>query len=186
LPSDDTICIVKKISFCRVRGTTVRRDFAGEPKIGVGAAVKCSCFPKTKRLVRNEQFRTVLARNLRRSNGLLTLFIAKNDCAFARLGISVAKACGGAVVRNRLKRLAREAFRQCEEEIPARFDYLLLISPKSLQITDDLQEYRRALKKITLERIKTSFLKLVAKAVSAYRADSRKPDRANVRERNEE
>jgi ribonuclease P protein component len=183
---DDTIYIVKKISFCSARGITVPRDFAAEPKIGVGAAVKCFCFPKTKRLVRNEQFRTVLARNLRRSNGLLTLFIAKNDCAFARLGVSVAKACGGAVLRNRLKRLAREAFRQCQDKIPARFDYMVVISPKSLQKTDNLQDYREALKKITLEQIKTSLLKLVSKAVAADSADSRRRNRVNVSERSEE
>ncbi len=93
-------------------------------------------FPKKKRLVSNRQFKAVLARGRRLSlgllpegNGLLTLYMAENDCGYPRLGISVKKSCGNAVLRNRLKRLLREAFRQSQDRIPAGFDYLLMISP---------------------------------------------------------
>jgi len=86
-------------------------------------------FPKEKRLVNNRQFKAVLARGLRLSNGLLTLYMAENDCGYPRLGVSVSKSCGNAVVRNRLKRLLREAFRQSQDRIPAGFDYLLMIHP---------------------------------------------------------
>ena len=71
-------------------------------------------FPKEKRLVSNRQFKAVLARGLRLSNGLLTLCMGENDCGYPRLGVSVSKSCGNAVVRNRLKRLLREAFRQSQ------------------------------------------------------------------------
>jgi ribonuclease P protein component len=88
-------------------------------------------FPKNKRLLTNKQFKAVLARNLRVSNGLLRLFIAENDCGYPRLGVSVSKSCGNAVVRNRLKRLLREVFRQGQERIPAGFDYLVMMSTGS-------------------------------------------------------
>ncbi len=122
-------------------------------------------FPKEKRLVNNRQFKAVLARGLRLSNGLLTLYMAENDCGYPRLGVSVSKSCGNAVVRNRLKRLLREAFRQSQDRIPAGFDYLLMISPPRF-----LAKARAGAKKSrtgkaarlpTFEQVKDSFLALV-------------------------
>ena len=112
-------------------------------------------FPKKKRLVGNRQFKAVLARGLRVSNGLLTLYMAENDCGYPRLGVSVSKSCGGAIVRNRLKRLLREAFRQSQDRIPAGFDYLLMTSPP---------RSRFAATQPTFEQVKASFSALAAAA----------------------
>ena len=122
-------------------------------------------FPKNKRLIANRQFKAVLARNLRVSNGLLTLFVAENDCGYPRLGISVGRFCGNAVVRNRLKRLLREAFRQSQGKIPPGFDYLLMISPKWSEKLDKSAKSKKAVRQLKFERIKTSFLALVTDAI---------------------
>jgi ribonuclease P protein component len=119
-------------------------------------------FPKKKRLVSNKQFKATLARKLRVSDGPLTLHIAENDCGYARLGVSVSKSCGGAVVRNRVKRLLREAFRQNQDQIPAGFDYLLTASadwPKNKNMAVGAGQ-------LTFEQVKASFLALVAAAES--------------------
>ena len=118
-------------------------------------------FPKSKRLASNRQFEAVLARKQRVSDGLLILYAAENGCDYPRLGVSVGKSCGSAVVRNRLKRLLREAFRQNQNSIPAGFDYLLMISPGSAKL--DKSGRKEALRRLTFEQVKASFLALVAR-----------------------
>ena len=114
-------------------------------------------FPKKKRLVSNEQFKTVIANGRRRSNGVLALYMARNDYEYSRLGVSVGKSHGNAVVRNRLKRLMREAFRQNQHQIPAGFDYVLMISPRWAKKSN----VEKSPKMPTFEQVEASFLALI-------------------------
>ena len=138
-------------------GTTPGNKYRGtRPKMS---------FAKNKRLVSNGQFKAVLANNLRVSDKLLTLYVAANDCGYSRLGVSVGKSCGGAVIRNRLKRLLRESFRQSQDRIPAGFDYLLMISPQWLRKLDKSAASKKLVEQLKLEQVKASFLGLVSAAV---------------------
>jgi ribonuclease P protein component len=115
-------------------------------------------FPKKKRLINNSQFKAVMARGMRRSNGVLVLYMAQNALEYSRLGVSVGKSYGNAVVRNRLKRLMREAFRQNQERIPVGFDYVMMISPRWPKKSD----VEKSLKMPTFEQVKASLLDLVS------------------------
>ena len=119
-------------------------------------------FPKTKRLVSGRQFDAVLGRRLSASTGVLLLYMAENKCGYPRLGISVGKGCGGAVIRNRLKRVLREAFRQSQGQIPPCFDYVLMVLSRRLNLQAK-EATPKGIKQLKLENVQKWFLILVNK-----------------------
>lgn len=91
-------------------------------------------FRKSQRLSSEDDFQRVLSGKSFVCKGFLRLYRAENEIGSPRFGLSVSKSCGSAVVRNRLKRLAREVFRLHQHEIPAGFDYILIFTNKKPKI----------------------------------------------------
>ena len=56
------------------------------------------------------------------SCGFLTVYFIANKLPVSRFGISVGKKQGGAVQRNRIKRIFRAGYRLCETELPIGYD----------------------------------------------------------------
>ncbi|MBA2359458.1 MAG: ribonuclease P protein component [Actinobacteria bacterium] len=58
------------------------------------------------------------------------------DAKGARLGIAIPKKIGGAVVRNRIKRRLREAWRELLPEVPPGADYVLLVRAPLAEVAE--------------------------------------------------
>jgi len=84
-----------------------------------------AAFPKQYRLLRRLEFQRVYKQGQRRSASLCTVFYRPNGLAETRLGITVPKRLGTAVLRNRIKRRIREIFRLHRQELPGGWDIVL-------------------------------------------------------------
>lgn len=76
-------------------------------------------FPREARLLTGGAFRRVFSGAERIANAHFTVLAAANECGRARLGLAVGKRVAPrAVDRNRIKRIARESFRQHQDQLP--------------------------------------------------------------------
>jgi len=86
-------------------------------------------FPRSARIVAPADFARVFA--VRRSAAAGPLVLYGSPSPFpatpARLGVSVSRRIGNAVVRNRWKRRLREAFRQVRPLLPAGNDFVVVV-----------------------------------------------------------
>ncbi len=82
-------------------------------------------FPRHYRIVRGSEFRAVYDGGLKLYSERFGLFAKANTLEHHRLGITVSRKIGGAVIRNRVKRLFREVFRRSAAEIPSHFDLVI-------------------------------------------------------------
>ena len=78
------------------------------------------------RLRSGSQFRRVYDRRCSASDAVLLIYAAANELDHPRIGLSVSRKVGGAVVRNRWKRLLREAFRLSREQLPSGVDLVVI------------------------------------------------------------
>jgi len=83
----------------------------------------------------------------RRHGALVVIHLVPNDCGHPRIGASVGRKVGGAVVRNRIKRWTRECFRRSALRASvAPFD--LVVQPKPAAAKAAFAAYRQELERL--------------------------------------
>ena len=83
-----------------------------------------SGFGRQERIRRHAEFQQIYKKGARVRSRYSTIFIQSNALAIGRLGIAATKKLGGAVQRNRAKRLIREVFRR--NKLAAGYDVIVI------------------------------------------------------------
>lgn len=102
-------------------------------------------FPKAIRLTRQSDFDRVYAVDHFAADDTLVVRARRNEIGFSRLGVSLSRRVGNAVVRNGWKRRIRESFRRQKYDLPQGLD--LVVRPRKGAVCD-YQRIGRSLKRL--------------------------------------
>jgi ribonuclease P protein component len=123
-------------------------------------------FGPASRLRHDTEYQAVFDAKVKKSGAGLVVFARPNGLRHPRLGLSVGRGAGGAVERNRIKRLIREAFRTIQPDLPtldnSAYDFIV---------------GARSLRGLTLDSARRTLTDLFAAVHAVYEKRARKEAR---------
>jgi ribonuclease P protein component len=82
---------------------------------------------KEQRVKKNSEFQEIFKKGTSVANRQFVLYVLKKEESQPfRIGLSVSKKIGNAVVRNKVKRYIRQVFLELKEEVKEGHDYLII------------------------------------------------------------
>ena len=101
---------------------------------------------KENRIKKNEEFSRIIAKKHTVGNAVFLVYFDKKDLDHARVGISVSKKMGNAVVRNKIKRQLRMMFIESFDYENCPYDLIVIVKKKYLE--NSYQENKCCLEKL--------------------------------------
>lgn len=95
-------------------------------------------YPKLVRLRTRRQFQRMAHQSTRHVGNWMIIDARQNNNSLTKLGITATKRYGKSTIRNRFKRIVREAFRLCRHKLKAGVD--LHVKPRNLAHSAKMQD----------------------------------------------
>lgn len=84
-------------------------------------------------LTKRRDFKAVFNEGVSSSSSFLVIYAKPNELRFSRLGLAVSRKIGNAVIRNRIRRLLREAMRACVKDMAEHYDFVIIARKASVE-----------------------------------------------------
>ncbi|WP_421382446.1 ribonuclease P protein component [Bacillus salacetis] len=99
---------------------------------------------KEQRVKKNTEFQEVFKKGTSIANRQFVVYrLKKEDQPFFRIGLSVSKKIGNAVVRNQIKRYIRQVFLELKDEVKNDYDYVIIARKPAADM--DFHEIKKSL-----------------------------------------
>lgn len=101
---------------------------------------------KRQRVKKNEDFQIIFKRGKSFANRQFVVYCLEKEQEEFRLGLSVSKKVGNAVVRNRIKRYIRQTFLELKDQVSSQMDYIIIARNPAAKL--DFHETKKSLEHV--------------------------------------
>ncbi|PZX03744.1 ribonuclease P protein component [Psychrobacillus insolitus] len=99
-----------------------------------------------QRIKKNAEFQTIFKRGKSVANRQFVVYCLEKEEDYYRVGLSVSKKVGNAVVRNRIKRYIRQTFLEIHDQVYRNMDYIIIARNPAAKL--DFHETKKSLEHV--------------------------------------
>lgn len=101
---------------------------------------------KKQRIKKNAEFQTIFKKGKSFANRQFVVYCLYKEEDYYRVGLSVSKKVGNAVVRNRIKRYIRQTFLEIHDQVSPSMDYIIIARNPAAKL--DFHETKKSIEHV--------------------------------------